>query len=181
MQSEGNCPQPGGVGLKRLVIDYEKCVGCELCAMRCSLEKTGMVNPSRARIHIVRIEEEGIMMPAVCRHCDQPACIPACPVKNCITRDAETGLVSINAELCIGCKKCTEACPYGGPTGVPRENPRPKQSSTIKVLCDLCRGNPACVEFCPTGCLRYTEADPALAEREKKGKEELATLIAQRK
>ncbi|MEW6142750.1 MAG: 4Fe-4S dicluster domain-containing protein [Chloroflexota bacterium] len=168
--------------MKRLVIDYEKCVGCELCAMRCSLEKTGsMVNPSQARIHLVRVEEEGIMMPAVCRHCDEPKCIPACPVRNCMTKDSKTGLVSINAELCIGCKKCTEACPYGGPVGIPRENPKPKQSSTIKVLCDLCHGNPVCVEFCPTACLQYTEADPALAEREKKGKEELAALIAQRK
>jgi Fe-S-cluster-containing dehydrogenase component len=169
--------------MKRLVVDYGKCVGCEMCAMRCSLEKTGnTVNPAVARIHLVRVEEEGIMMPAVCRHCEEPKCIPACPVKNCMSRDSKTGLVSINAEICIGCKKCTEACPYGGPVSIPRMSKTgSKQSATLKVLCDLCNGKPACVEFCPTGCIQYTEADTALAARQKKGQEELAGLIAARK
>jgi len=166
--------------MKRLLLSYEKCVGCEMCSMRCSLAKTGRVNPSQARIHLVREEERGVMMAAVCRHCHKPKCIPACPV-DAIVKDEKTGLVSIDAALCIGCKKCVEACPYGSPVGVPRNERSGKQTATMKVICDLCGGSPACVEFCPTGALRFAEPDPADHNERRRGLEELAKLVAEQR
>ena len=159
--------------MQGLYIDYEKCVGCELCTMRCSLEKTSRVNPAESRIRLVRIEEEGIVMPAVCRHCDEPYCIPACPV-NAISKNAETGLVQIDADICTGCKLCLEACPYSGPVNVTVIG---KKVSSIKVICDLCNGHPACVEVCPTGTLQFVTIDDAMAERQKQGQERLAKLL----
>lgn len=55
-----------------IFVDYDKCVGCELCVMRCSLEKTGTCNPAWSRIHVLKQEEEGITMPVLCRHCEEP-------------------------------------------------------------------------------------------------------------
>ena len=166
--------------MKYLFVDYEKCVGCEICALRCSLEKTGVCNPSAARIHIVREEEQGVMMPAVCRHCDEPRCAPVCPVK-AISKDAPTGLVRIDPDVCIGCKLCAEACPYGGPTGIPRPGGQINPSATIKVLCDLCGGNPACTDMCPTAALQFLGPDAVSLRRQREGQEKLAVLLARRR
>lgn len=166
--------------MKRLMVDYDKCTGCEMCAMRCSLEKTGAVNPSQARIHLVRHEEEGIMMPAVCRHCHNPKCLPACPV-SAIVKDAVTGLVSINADTCIGCKKCLEACTYDSPRDVSRQDRTGKQSARVKVICDLCGGSPACAEMCQTGALSYAEVDPLGREKRHADLKKLTDLVKHRR
>ena len=48
-----------------------------------------------------------------CQHCQDPACIPACPA-GAISKNAN-GIVTVNQELCIGCRYCEWACPYGTP------------------------------------------------------------------
>jgi anaerobic carbon-monoxide dehydrogenase iron sulfur subunit len=159
--------------MRQLYIEYENCVGCELCAMRCSLEKTGRVNPALGLIHLVKVEADGIMLPAACRHCDEPKCIPACPV-DCITKDQQTGLVSIDAAVCTGCKMCTWACPYEGPVRQPSATAKMKN---IKALCDLCGGAPKCVTVCPTGTLRYVEVDAARQLKKDRAEAELAALL----
>lgn len=49
-----------------------------------------------------------------CGHCDNPACVSVCPT-GAHAKDPETGLVTVDAEVCIGCGSCVEACPYGAP------------------------------------------------------------------
>ena len=133
-----------------LLIDYDKCTGCNICTLRCSFEKTITFNPLRARINIVRWESEGIMLPVLCLHCEQPACIPCCPT-NALSKNQETGVVELNGQICMGCKMCMMVCPFGGPSFDPIEK--------RVVLCDLCEGNPVCVEVCPTRALQYVRAD----------------------
>jgi len=45
-------------------------------------------------------------------HCDEPACVTVCPTGASYKR-AEDGIVLVNESLCIGCKLCSWACPYG--------------------------------------------------------------------
>lgn len=52
---------------------------------------------------------------AACNHCEEPACMKACPV-GAITKEPEFGVVLIDQEKCIGCRRCEPACPYGAPT-----------------------------------------------------------------
>lgn len=47
----------------------------------------------------------------ICNHCDNPACLAACPRKAIYKRD-EDGIVLIDQERCRGYQHCIEACPY---------------------------------------------------------------------
>ena len=44
---------------KALVIDYEKCAGCQTCEMACSIKHEGVINPFRSRIKVVKGDIEG--------------------------------------------------------------------------------------------------------------------------
>lgn len=135
-----------------LSIDYEKCTGCRMCVMACSLEKTNTFNPLRSRIGLLRWEEEGRIAPVVCLQCEDPICSPCCPV-DALVKNPENGVVELNSQVCVGCKVCMMICPLGGTTLDPIEG---------KVIkCDLCGGHPKCVEVCETGALQYVRADRA--------------------
>lgn len=153
---------------KMLFIDANKCSGCRMCVMACSLTKTGTFNPTRSRISILKWEEEGIMKPIVCRHCQHPPCMEVCPV-DAISKDADTGIVSINQQECIGCRECLMECPFGGPSFDPVDN--------IVINCDLCGGNPQCVDICPTGALRYISADRVAMMKRRGAVEKLGKSI----
>lgn len=87
-----------------------------------------------------------------CNHCDNPACVKVCPT-TAMHKDAETGLVSVDANKCIGCGYCHMACPYNAPK-VNREKGH-------SVKCDGCASRvaegklPICVEACPMHALDF--------------------------
>ena len=58
---------------KKLIAKPALCVNCRMCEMACSLEKTGMFNPVKARIWIHR-NKKGVDMPMICRHCTSAPC-----------------------------------------------------------------------------------------------------------
>jgi Fe-S-cluster-containing dehydrogenase component len=89
-----------------------------------------------------------------CNHCEAPACRAACPV-GAITKDPDNGLVIINRDLCIGCKRCIWACPYGAP-----------QFNSDSGQVEKCHGcqqriaaglNPACVDTCVGRALTFAD------------------------
>jgi Fe-S-cluster-containing dehydrogenase component len=136
---------------KKIIIDYDSCTGCLMCAQACSLVKTGTFNPAAARIRVVDWEDSGITNPVVCQHCIEPVCLPSCP-EGAIGKDPQSGVVRIDPEICDNCSACRRVCPYAGPVFSPVE----KQV----VLCDHCGGEPTCVSVCPTGALKYMEYEP---------------------
>ena len=149
---------------KILIVDYEKCTGCRLCELVCSVKHEGVSNPSRARIHITKWDWEGIMMPMVCHQCESAPCINACPT-NARLRDEQLDRVVIDSDRCIGCKTCIVVCPFGA-VGFD-----PVAKSVIS--CDLCDGDPVCVKFCATEALRYVDASEANKKRQRAAAEKL--------
>ncbi len=87
-----------------------------------------------------------------CQHCDNPACTKVCPT-GAMHKDPETGLVSVNADKCIGCGYCHMACPYNAP--------KVNRAKGCSVKCDGCAErvaqglNPICVDACPMHALEF--------------------------
>lgn len=108
-----------------MVIDLDKCTGCQACLVACKVENNvphGSPEEQRRRRDIYwnkmiavtrgkypRVRTELIPMP--CMQCDDPPCVTVCPAKATYRR--EDGIVIQNFRRCIGCKYCMVACPYG--------------------------------------------------------------------
>lgn len=135
---------------KILVVDHEKCTGCRMCEMVCSVTHTGVNNPTRSRINVIKWPMEGFDLPMLCQQCEEAPCIAVCP-KDALFLDPILGRVVLNCDLCIGCKMCVTACPFGG-MGI---------DTVIQqvIKCDLCDGDPACVRFCNPGALQFVPAN----------------------
>jgi menaquinone reductase, iron-sulfur cluster-binding subunit len=107
-----------------MVIDLDRCNGCQACEIACRVENNIAVGgPDAARqnrtISWMRVvtHEEGDwpdlrvrMMPRPCMHCDRPPCTAVCPVR-ATSIDSE-GIVGQIYPRCIGCRYCANACPY---------------------------------------------------------------------
>jgi Fe-S-cluster-containing hydrogenase component 2 len=135
---------------KMLVVNLAKCCGCRTCENVCSLRHDGTCNPALARIGVVKWELEGIYLPVICQHCEEPQCAKACPA-GVITRHPATGAMVRDRDRCLGCKACLMVCPFGAPTLDLRDR-KP-------ISCDLCDGDPTCVQFCPTEALEYVKVE----------------------
>jgi Fe-S-cluster-containing dehydrogenase component len=101
-----------------MVIDTRKCVGCHACTIACVAENK---LPPGVVYRPVIEEEIGTypnvtrrFMPKPCMQCDQPPCVPVCPVN--ATYKNDEGVVVIDYEQCIGCRYCITACPYASRT-----------------------------------------------------------------
>lgn len=143
--------------MKRIiVVEPSKCTGCRLCEVVCSAAKHGAVNPTRARIAVVKWESICLETPMLCQQCESAPCVAICPVK-ALTLDELLVRVNIDHERCIGCRFCVAVCPFGA-MGID-----PAERKVVK--CDLCDGEPRCVAFCETKALQYVDA--SLANRTK--------------
>ena len=131
---------------KVLAIEHEKCTGCRLCELVCSVKHDGVSNPARSRIRVMKWEAEGLYIPMACRQCDDAPCLNICPVK-AISRDQELDFVRVDHDICIGCRSCVAICPFGA---------MGYNSIDSKVIkCDLCHGDPQCVRFCDVKAVNY--------------------------
>jgi molybdopterin-containing oxidoreductase family iron-sulfur binding subunit len=107
-----------------MVIDLDKCNGCQACEVACRSENNIAVGgPQAAAEHRtiswmqVRVDVEGEWpdlrtryVPQPCMHCDRPPCTLVCPVQ--ATSIDREGIVNQIYARCIGCRYCANACPY---------------------------------------------------------------------
>ncbi|MEA3230411.1 MAG: 4Fe-4S dicluster domain-containing protein [Thermodesulfobacteriota bacterium] len=141
--------------------DTDKCIGCHTCEIQCKSNKSLPVGPKLCEIIEIGPKMiDGVPKAAyvyvACFHCEKPWCIEACPA-GAMQRRAKDGIVFVNHDLCVGCKSCISACPWGAPQW------DPKRCRVVK--CDFCMDRldqglqPACVTVCTTGCLHFDVAE----------------------
>lgn len=163
-----------------VIADHNKCVGCKLCEVACSNvhSKDGLARktissrkgPIIPRIFVTKIGK--VKMPIQCRHCEDMPCGKVCPVNAIKKVDNK---VLLDERVCIGCKTCAVACPFGAieMTTIDKDT---ENERTIALKCDLCVNydSPACVKVCPKDALRLVNPK----EEENRKREEVAkTLI----
>jgi len=163
--------------MKRIFVDYKKCLACKACETACAVEH----HPARSlpaalgdrktqvNVRVLGIEHESF--PLSCRHCDPADCLNACP-SGAISRDAESGAILLDAAMCKACAMCAMVCPFDAISF--KVTHRSCYNRDVAYKCDLCNerikagGKPACVEACHSGALVYAdyEADrPGRASR----------------
>lgn len=137
----------------------EVCIACRLCEVHCAVAhsvsrdivKAFKKEPIRPipRLHV---EHRGPLAFALgCRHCDEPLCVYSC-LTGALSKDTETGVVSVDIDRCIGCWTCVLACPNGAIV--------PDMNLKKAMKCDMCQhlDEPACVANCPNEALMLVDA-----------------------
>src|SRR2546425_516695 len=97
--------------MKVLRITPERCTGCMRCELACSYMQTGTFQPAKSVIRISPFEAHTSYAPYTCTQCAEAWCLVACPVE-AITI-SPVGAKVVQEDMCVGCKLCTIACPYG--------------------------------------------------------------------
>jgi len=158
------------MGKYALVIDNERCWGCKTCEVACKQE-----NGKPNGVKLIRVKEDGfraggngldfVFEVNVCRHCEEPACVEACPEEAIVKR--EDGIVILHEERCSGCQLCIDACPYDAISLDPQ--------SGVAQKCNLCYQRvdsgllPACADnVCLAHCI-YFGGPEEIREKIRKG------------
>ena len=163
--------KPAAVGDRKIrwgiLIDATRCTPeCDACVKACSAE-FNLTTHGRPRTDPQWIRKLDVTdpssghttsLPVMCQHCANPPCVDVCPTGASFQR--LDGIVLIDRHICIGCRYCVMACPYGARTFVSEDvydqepyAPRGKGTAEACTMCvhriDAARP-PACVEACNT-------------------------------
>lgn len=144
-----------------LVIDLDRCSGCDSCTVACKLEHGIDLGVYWNRVKAMgpygtHPDIEQYWLPTQCQQCENAPCIDVCPT-GASYRNEENGVVLVDPEGCIGCGACLDACPYEARTLNPATN--------IVEKCTLCQEltaegkQPACVHNCCCGARYYGDLD----------------------
>lgn len=93
-----------------------------------------------------------------CQHCTDAPCASICPT-GCLSKDPDTGFVTVDDTKCVGCHYCASACPFD----VPRY-----RTDGVRDYVNKCTGcpdrvmqgrEPACVSTCQPNALKFGPRD----------------------
>lgn len=154
-----------------ILTDLTQCVGCEACALACkeinALPRDSANNLLTAYTWSAVENRKGVNIRRQCMHCEEPACVSACPVA-ALTKTPE-GAVIYDGHKCMGCRYCMIACPFS--------IPKYQWDKPIPVIqkCIFCyekaikKGEqPACTRACPTGATLFGERSALIAEAQQR-------------
>ena len=158
-----------------VLFDATQCIGCRRCEQACnevnklpepekpfddlSVLETKRRTTEKAYTVVNRYEPKSGGPPVFrknqCNHCLEPACASACFVsafnKNPI------GAVTYDPDVCVGCRYCMIACPFGIPAYEYNKAITPRvMKCTMCFNTRLKKGRlPGCVDICPKEALTF--------------------------
>lgn len=150
-------------------INQSLCTGCKACSVACKDKNNSNVGINFRRVSAY---EDGVfdkkwsggLAPKVtafyysisCNHCNNPKCVTTCPT-GAIVKNKESGVVTIDQEICQGTQLCIKACPYGAP----QYNKQIFKSNKCNFCIDLQEKGetPVCVSTCPMRAIDFGPID----------------------
>jgi len=141
----------------RLYINLDVCSSgeCKKCQIECSYfyhpDNNGIISVAELATYYL-----------VCRRCEEPHCVNACPVEALEQQKDKNKLLIRHNMRCLSCKSCSHACPYG--TIYPENVP------LLIHNCDFCldrrdeKNEPLCIKSCSYGALSLKNGDIELGE-----------------
>ena len=99
-----------------LVVDLDRCSGCDSCCVACKFENKVELGTYWSRVFAVGPtgeypNTEMYWLPMQCQQCENAPCAQVCPT-GATYRDPNNGVVLIDKGKCIGCRYCMYACPF---------------------------------------------------------------------
>ena len=165
-----------------MVMDLRRCIGCRACTVACKAENDVSLGRFLSVVQEKTTgtfpNTRKAFLPIMCNHCEGnkedgvPPCVKVCPeypgkrmtfktadgdkirYRGGATYKRPDGLVLIDADLCIGCGKCIDACPYGVRSFDPFVKAGKEPSKQAASKCDMCKEriangiDPSCVNTC---------------------------------
>ena len=153
----------------------ENCTQCHGCEIACKAWRELEYGVQYRRVRNLwrgdYPEIRSFSLSLACLHCVEPACAAVCP-SEAISKEVESGLVTVDEALCNGCKLCAEACPFG----VPQFG-----GDGVMKKCDLCHSkqpadcDPPCLDTCPGKALVFVKEG---ASEKRNAEQRLVRLIS---
>jgi len=121
----------------KIKVNKEKCSGCHLCEMVCSLFHLRKINVEKSAIRIRKDDLDTSMnTPVLCRQCKEMKCLEGERIKE-----------GSEKKKFIWSPMRAERCPFDALTAY----------AGRAYHCDLCLGNPQCIKVCTPGALTLSK------------------------
>lgn len=174
------------------LVDTAKCIGAGKCLTACRVENKvpegyartwveRFVHYKDGTVQVDIVPESGYygsgipeideslvdkayFVPKLCNQCVDAPCNQVCPVHASFTSPG--GVELVDAERCIGCGYCVQACPYGVRFINPETNNADKCTWCYHRIVN--NESPACVEACPVGARVFGRLDDPESELSKR-------------
>lgn len=172
--------------IEHIQVIPDKCRACRRCEVACIAAHHGMTFKEAmkhrdvlvSRVQVVKAE--GFRTTVRCHQCNPAPCCNICPTG--ALQQEEDGRITMRVQLCIACKLCIAACPYGtisldtigmpDMSGEDAETMAQRSRREVAVRCDMCHAwreengkkITACMEACPVRALSMVEPDGTVIE-----------------
>ncbi|MCF7907745.1 MAG: 4Fe-4S binding protein [Candidatus Omnitrophica bacterium] len=145
---------------QRLFVDLDICAAgeCKKCKLECSYFYHTQDPINNGIVSVAELATYAL----VCRRCQEPHCVNACPFEALEQQTEKDNLLIRHNMRCVSCKTCSHACPYG--TIYPEHVPY------LIHNCDFCfdrrdkKNEPLCIKSCPYGALKLVNSDDLLTK-----------------